>query len=324
MLRIRSRQVQAAGGGARVRGRRCGRLLRWVGAAGLAVGAHGAALALQVFACEPEWAALVRELAPHAQVRSATHALQDPHHIEARPSLIAQLRRADLAVCTGAALESGWLPTLQQRSGNPKVQEGAAGMFYAADHVALIDPKPPGTPFDGDVHEQGNPHVHLDPRRVLDVARALAEQLQAIDPPRRSVYRDQLGKFEASWRERTAARERRAAPVRGKRIAAQHSTYAYLWHWLGIEQIADLEPKPGLPPTPGHLQRVLTMTRPNPPKAIVVSSYQDARPARWLADQLGASTQVLQLPATVTDDAVAPDLNALFDLLVNRLVETLR
>lgn len=280
----------------------------------------GASQALTVFACEPEWAALVQQLAPQAQVVSATHARQDPHHIEARPSLIAALRRADLAVCTGASLESGWLPMLQQRAGNARVQEGAPGMFHAADHVTLIDPRAAGTPWDGDVHAEGNPHVHLDPARLLAIAQHLAERLQQIDPAQRDVYARQWQAFETGWRARMAQWQQRAAPLRGQRVAAQHSTYAYLWGWLGMVQVADLEPKPGMPPTPGHLQRVLDITRTAPPQAVVVSLYQDPRPAQWLAQQLGGKVRVLQLPSTVTDDASASDLAALFDHLIAQLL----
>lgn len=289
-------------------------------AAALAWGCAGTpALALNVFTCEPEWAALVRQLAPEAQVRSATHALQDPHHIEARPSLIAALRSADLAVCTGASLEAGWLPMLQQRSGNPRVQNGAPGMLYAADHVSLIDPRPPGTPFDGDVHSEGNPHVHLDPRRVRDVAQALAEALQAIDPGRRESYRQRWAAFDADWQARTLQWQRRAAPLRGMRVAAQHTAYAYLWRWLGIEQMADLEPKPGMPPTPSHLQAVLRLARDTPPAAVVVSGYQDPRSAQWLSRQLG-NAPVLQLPATVGGEGQAQELAGFFDTLLERLL----
>jgi zinc/manganese transport system substrate-binding protein len=119
------------------------------------------ASAFTVFACEPEWAALTRVLMPGATIHTATHSRQDPHHIEARPALIAQLRSADLAVCTGASLEVGWLPALQQRAGNAKVQDGAQGMFYAASQVELIDAQPgaAGNPFAGDIHAEGNPHV---------------------------------------------------------------------------------------------------------------------------------------------------------------------
>ncbi len=280
----------------------------------LAAPAH----AVNVFTCEPEWAALVRQLAPGAEVRSATHARQDPHHIEARPSLIAALRRADVAICTGASLEAGWLPMLQQRSGNPRVQTGAPGMVFAADHVSLIDPRPPGSPFDGDVHTEGNPHVHLDPRRVLDVAAAVRDALAQAEPAKRDELQQRHAAWERDWRARIARWERDAAPLRGLRVAAQHTTYAYLFRWLGVEQVADLEPKPGLPPTPGHLQRVLALARDKPPRAVIVASYQDARPAQWLAQQLGVP--VLQLPATVLDEPPAADLPALYEHLIALLL----
>lgn len=288
---------------------------------GLAVAAP--AHALKVFTCEPEWAALVKEIAPDADVRSATHSRQDPHHIEARPSLISALRRADLAVCTGAELEAGWLPMLQQRAGNPRVQDRQPGMFYAADYVTLIDPRPPGGLFDGDVHPGGNPHFHLDPHRLLEVAEGLAERMQEIDPANAARYGERLSAFSAAWKTRIAQWEARAAALKGKQMAAQHTTFAYLWNWLGIRQIADLEPKPGMPPTPGHLQRVLGETR-NQPLAVVVSSYQDPRPAQWLAQQLGGGVAVLQLPATVEEEGRTSELAGLFDHLIDRLLAQVR
>ncbi|HEX2547544.1 MAG TPA: zinc ABC transporter substrate-binding protein, partial [Ramlibacter sp.] len=289
--------------------------------AGLALAAcAGGAQALTVFACEPEWAALARELAPHAQVRSATHARQDPHHIEARPSLIAALRQADVAICTGAGMEAGWLPTLQQRSGNARVQKGAPGMVFASEHVQLIDPRPPGTPFEGDVHTEGNPHVQLDPHRMRAVAEVVAQRLQAADPQRQAEIRQRWSAWDADWRKRIAQWEQRAVPLRGMRVAAQHSTFAYLWRWLGMTQVADLEPKPGMPPTPGHLQRILEQTRASPPRAVVVSAYQDPRSAQWLGQQLGAGVAVLQLPSTVTEDGATTTLAGFYDHLIERLL----
>lgn len=279
--------------------------------------------ALSVFACEPEWAALVRTLAPDAQVHTATHELQDPHHIEARPSLIAALRRADLAVCTGASLESGWLPMLQQRAGNPRVQDDQPGMFHATDHVALIDQRPPGGPFDGDVHAEGNPHVHLDPHRVLDVAQALAERLQQIEPQRSADVAQRLRVFESGWKERIARWERRAAGLKGRTVAGQHTTFAYLWGWLGVRQVIDLEPKPGMAPSSGHLNRMLMQGRAQLPAAVVVATYQDSRPAAWLAGQLGPQVPLLKLPATVTSSGQAATLEGLFDQLVNQLADAL-
>lgn len=281
------------------------------------------ARALSVFACEPEWAALVRTLAPDAQVYAATHALQDPHHIEARPSLIAALRRADLAVCTGASLEAGWLPMLQQRAGNPRVQDDQPGMFHATDHVALIDQRPPGGPFDGDVHAEGNPHVHLDPHRLLEVAQALAERIQQIEPQRRADVAQRLRTFETGWKQRIAQWERRAAPLRGRTVAGQHTTFAYLFGWLGMRQVIDLEPKPGMAPSSAHLNRMLMQARARPPAAVVVATYQDARPAGWLATQLAPQVPLLKLPATVTSDGPAATLEGLFDQLVTELVHAM-
>ncbi len=279
--------------------------------------------AQNVFACEPEWAALTRVLLPEAKLFVATHARQDPHYIEARPALIAQLRSADLAVCTGAELEVGWLPTLQQRAGNAEVQEGAPGMFYAADHVALIDPNPGanGRPFAGDVHASGNPHLHTDPHRVLLAAQALSGQLQKLQPAQKLAIANRYAEFETLWKARIATWERRAAPLRGREVVAQHSGYGYLWRWLGMKQVADLEPQPGMAPTPGHLHGLLTQLRSKPPLAVVVSSYQDPRSARWLAGQLGGNLPVLVLPATVMDTSTPDALGLWFDQLLDELLK---
>jgi zinc/manganese transport system substrate-binding protein len=284
----------------------------------LAATGASAAPALTVFACEPEWAALTRVLLPEARLHVATHAGQDPHHIEARPGLIAQLRSADLAVCTGAALESGWLPVLLQRAGNARVRD----IFYAADHVELIDPQPGaiGSPWAGDVHAQGNPHLHTDPHKLLEVAQALAQRLQQERPAQREAVAARLRAFEAQWRARIAQWERQAAPMRGRTVAAQHTTFGYLWRWLGLRQVADLEPRPGMAPTPAHLQRLLEGLRREPPLAVVVAGYHDARAGRWLTGQLGPATALLVLPATVGEEADAGELVRWMDELVGALL----
>lgn len=253
----------------------------------------------RIFACEPEWEALARELMPQAQVVSATHALQDPHHIEARPALIAQLRQADLAVCTGAGLEEGWLPVLQQRSANPKVQDGGPGMFYASAHVSLIDPQAATlNPFAGDIHPGGNPHLHADPERLLQVSQALAATMGRLWPEQSAAIRSRQAAFEARWRERISQWQMRTKGLRGHGVAAQHSTFAYLWRWLSLKQTLDLEPKPGLPPTPGHLQSLLARWKAEPPVAVVVAQHQDARAGRWLTEKAQPPRKLLVLPAT--------------------------
>ncbi len=259
--------------------------------------------AITVFACEPEWASLTRTLLPEATVQTATTHLQDPHHIEARPSLIAQLRRADFAICTGAELEAGWLPMLQDRAGNPKVQSGQPSMFFAADHVELMDPfKGTITPFSGDVHARGNPHFHADPRRVLQVARALAFRLGTVFPEERPKVDQNLIRFESEMAAKIVAWEQQAWALKGRTVVTQHASFGYLWPWLGIKPIADLEPKPGMPPTATHLDKVLAQVKTQQPIGIIVAQHHDPKPARWLATSMGMQSRLLILPATVTDE----------------------
>lgn len=284
---------------------------------------------LTVFACEPEWADLVHRLLPDARIDVATHARQDPHHIEARPSLIAALRRADLAVCTGASLESGWLPMLQQRAANPRVQTGEPGLFLAADHVQLIDAQPGFiSPFAGDVHPEGNPHLHLDPERLARVGQALSSRLKQLLPERADEIAARHDDWQRQWAERMRQWRAQAAPLRAMPVVVQHGTFAYLWRWIGVTPLADLEPRPGIPPAPRHLQAVLDRTRAAAPVAIVTALHQDPQPARWLARQLPGQPPVLRLPATVTgvpgsqdDPGPAPDLDRLFSHLLTALVE---
>lgn len=285
-------------------------------AAGTAAGAP------RIFACEPEWAALVLELMPQAQVFSATTALQDPHHIEARPALIAQLRQADAAVCTGGGLEEGWLPALQQRAANPRIQEGSTGLFYAAEHVALIDPRPATlNPFAGDIHPGGNPHLHADPERLLRVAGELSGRLQRLWPAQASDIATRHAAFERRWASRIVQWRQRTEPLKGQAVAAQHSTFAYLWRWLGLRQTMDLEPKPGLPPTPGHLQSLLQRWKVETPLAVVLAAHQDARSGRWLVERAHPARPLLVLPATVPDPSRPEALDLWFEQLIDLLLK---
>lgn len=288
--------------------------------AALALGltsAVGTASAQTVFACGPEWAALVRTLLPQARVHVATHAGQDPHHIDARPALIAQVRNADLVVCTGAELEAGWLPLLLQRAANPRARE----VFYGAEHVALLDARPGvvATPWSGDVHAHGNPHLHTDPRRLLQAADALAQWMAAVFPDQAAPIAARQAAFASAWQADIARWQQRAAPLRGQRVAVQHGTFAYLLHWLGLQVVADLEPRPGMPPTPGHLNRLRDSLRAVPPLAVVLASYQDPRPARWLHSQV-PEVALAVLPATTDEGAEADGLRRWMDGLVDSLL----
>jgi zinc/manganese transport system substrate-binding protein len=277
-----------------------------------------AAAKLQVFACEPEWASLLQELAADkVEVSVGTTALQDVHQIDAKPSLIARVRKADLVVCTGAELEVGWLPQLLQQAGNQKVASGA-GYFMAASQVPLLE-KP--TQLDraaGDVHPDGNPHIQLDPYRLLKVASALSARLGSLDAANASTYQQRLADFTTRWQAATKRWESKAAPLKGKKVVVHHVSWVYLNTWLGLEQIGALEPKPGVPPTSGYLSSLIGTTKSAGTFAIISAAYQDQKPAQWLSERTGVP--VVVLPYTVGGDAQATDLFGLFDSTIDKLL----
>lgn len=254
--------------------------------------------ALNVFACEPEWAALAQELGgDRLEIYSATTAQQDPHHIQARPSLIARTRKADLLVCTGAELEVGWLPLLLRRAGNPRIQPGQPGHFLAADHVEMLEVPEKLDRSLGDIHAGGNPHVHTDPRNILRVAGRLSQRLQALDPDHADSYQQRYMAFEAGWQDSMRIWSERARPVKGAKIVVHHHFWSYLNDWLGLNRIATLEPVPGVSPTTRHLAEVKQLLQRQPAVMIVNTSYMNDRPVRWLSDQTGIP--IVTLPATV-------------------------
>ncbi|MGE5116700.1 MAG: metal ABC transporter substrate-binding protein, partial [Betaproteobacteria bacterium] len=254
--------------------------------------------ALHVLACEPEWGALTQELAgPLVDVSVATTALQDPHRIQARPSLIARARNADLVVCTGAELEIGWLPVLLQQSGNARVQPGQLGHFAAADYVRKLEVPTQLDRAQGDVHAAGNPHIQTDPRSIAAVAPALSKRLQQLDPAHAADYARRGEDFERRWREALARWAAQGAPLRGVPVVSQHKAFAYLYDWLGLKEIAVLEPKPGVEPTVSHLQEVQAALKATPARMVVYAAYQDSRPSDWLSKSAGIPA--VKLPFTV-------------------------
>jgi zinc/manganese transport system substrate-binding protein len=278
---------------------------------------------LNVFACEPEWGALATELGGDAvMVYSATTAFQDPHRIEARPSLIAQMRRADLVVCTGAELEIGWLPVLLRQSGNAAAQPGQPGYFEAARQVALLEKPVLLDRSQGDVHASGNPHIQTDPRNIARVAQALGARLAAIDPGHAATYRARLMDFNTRWNTAMARWQAQAAPLKGMSIVVQHKAFPYLENWLGLKQVAVLEPKPGVEPSVGHLAEVVAHLKTSPARAVLRAAYQNPRPSEWLAEHAGIP--VVVLPFTVGGSDRAKDLFGLFDDSLEQLLKAVR
>ena len=275
--------------------------------------------ALRVFACEPEWGALVQELGGSlVDVAVATSALQDPHQIQAKPSLIARARNADLVVCTGAELEIGWLPVLLQQSGNAKVQPGQPGNFAAADFVRKLEVPSQLDRSQGDVHAAGNPHIQTDPRNIAQVATALAARLQQIDSPHASQYAQRQTDFAQRWQQAIVRWSAQGVPLKGSPVVSQHKGFVYLYEWLGIKEVAVLEPKPGVEPSASHLQEVLSALKGTPARMVLYAAYQDPRPSEWLSRNAGIAA--VKMPFTVGGAEGAKDLFGLFDDTIARLL----
>ncbi len=273
---------------------------------------------VNVFACEPEWAELTKILGGnHVKIYRATHARQDPHRIQARPSLIARLRNADLAVCTGAELEAAWMPMLQRRARNPKVLPGKPGYFEATDQVRLLERPRRLDRTGGDVHAEGNPHIHLDPRRIRRVAAVLAKRLQTIDPKHSNSYQKRWKAFDKRWRDSMARWKQQAKPLQGKTAVVYHREWVYLLDWLAIKRIGSLEPNPGVPPTPSHISKLSSLQKPD---MIIMSPLNDKKPATWLRDKSGG--RLVTLPHTVGAVGAAKDYFKLFDTIISRLLKS--
>src|SRR5512140_1761193 len=276
--------------------------------------------ALNVFATVPEWGALAQELGgDKVKVYTATNALQDPHRVEARPSLIARARTADLVVSTGAELEVGWLPLVLQQSGNTHAQPGSVGYFEAASVVPLLDKPTRLDRAEGDVHPFGDPHIQGNPRNVLRVAGALRQRLDELDHSNAAYYKQRFDDFVVRWNAAIAKWEHQAAPLKGMAVVVQHKGFTYLEAWLGLREVATLEPKPGIEPTTSHLAEVLSTIERQPVKAILRAAYQSDQASQWLAQR--AHIRIVTLPFTVGGTDGARDLFGLYEDTVQQLLK---
>ncbi len=274
---------------------------------------------VKVLACEPEWGALAMEIGgAQVDVAVATSARQDPHQIQARPSLVARARNADLVFCTGAELEVGWLPVLLQQSGNAEVQPGRPGYFEAASVVRKLEVPTQLDRSQGDVHAAGNPHIQTDPRNIALVATALSARLQQIDAAHAADYQQRERDFGQRWQQALARWNAQAAPLKGLPVVSQHKGFPYLYDWLGLKEVAVLEPKPGVEPSVAQLQGVLATLKATPARMVIHAAYQDPKPSDWLSGNAGIPS--VKLPFTVGGSDAAKDLFGLYDDTLMRLL----
>jgi zinc/manganese transport system substrate-binding protein len=279
--------------------------------------------ALKVLATTADWGALTQELGgERVNVYVATTALQDVHRVEARPSLVARARNADLVVANGAELEVGWLPVLIQESGNSRIQPGARGYFEASSAVRLLEVPSKVDRAMGDIHPQGNPHLQLDPHNIQLVAHALTARLSALEPAQAAFYAARAKDFDARWDAAMKGWKTRAAPLKGAPVVIMHRDQVYLCRWLGLSEVASIEPKPGVPPTAAYLGTLVQKLTATPPKVILLNAYNDPKAANWLAERVHTPTVVL--PFSVGGTPRAKDLFGLFDDTLDQLLAAVK
>lgn len=279
-------------------------------AAGLCT-SPAAAQNLNVMTSTEDLAALVREVGgSRVRVESIARGYQDPHYVEAKPSFLLKLSRADMLVLVGLQLEIGWLPPLITQSRNSKIQVGAPGYLDASTVVQILEkPTGPITRAMGDVHPLGNPHYWLEPGNGRRIAQAIQRKLSQLDPQGAAAYAQQFQDFD---RRLTAAEERwdaEMAPLKGTEVITYHNSWPNFAARFGLQVAGYVEPKPGIPPPPSHILAVIQQIRQDNIRLILVEPYFDEKTPQAIARQAGAQV-VTMLPSV----GGVPEVKTYFDL----------
>jgi zinc/manganese transport system substrate-binding protein len=284
-----------------------------LGLLSLVANAAAASGQLRVVATTPDLASVAREIGGNrVSVTALAKPTEDPHFVDAKPSFVVTLNRADALVEGGAELELGWLPPLLENSRNGKIAAGAPGHVVASEGIRLLEIP---TSFDrskGDIHSLGNPHFMVDPLAVKIVARNIANHFAQIDPKSAAVYNANLARFNTRLDAKLADWQRQLAPYRGAKIVTYHRDFPYLAQRFGLNTIDELEPKPGIAPSPAHLAQVIGKMRANNVKVILVQPFQNRKTAETVARQTGAA--VLDSPQ---QPGAAKGTDSYFDMMDN-------
>ena len=292
-------------------------LLAWTATAGLADG-------LRVVTTTTDLAALARAVGgDRIEVESIARGYQDPHYVEAKPSYMRRLNKADLLIYNGLELEIGWLPLLIQGSRNSRVMAGATGNLNASEGVAIRE-IPAGEVHRamGDIHPSGNPHYTLDPRNGFVIAAAIATRLRQLTPTDSAAIDADHESFRRHLNARLRQWEERAAPLRGLQVVALHKQWEYLAAWLDIDIVDYIEDRPGIPASPGHVAALVDLMRRAGVPLVIHAGFADRRPAARLAARSDA--RVLGLPAAVGAAPGVDTYTDLFETILASLEETLR
>jgi zinc/manganese transport system substrate-binding protein len=294
------------------------------GAVLIAMANVGARLAdkIRVVATTPDLASIAREIGGAAvDVVALAKPTEDPHFVDAKPSHIVTLNRADVLIEGGAELELGWLPPLLESSRNAKIAAGASGRVVASHGIQMMDIP---TTFDrakGDVHALGNPHFVIDPLNAKVVAAEITEHLSLVAPPSAAVFQANLAKFNATVDAKLAGWQKQLAPFKGAKIVTYHKDFVYLAARFGLEVVETLEPKPGIAPSPAHLAQVIQTMKATSARVILVQPYQNRKTAETVARQTGAV--VLDMPQQPGARSDTQTYFAMMDNLVTTLANAL-
>lgn len=257
------------------------------------------------------------------KVESICKGSQDPHFVQARPSYMVTLSRADLVIAVGLELEVGWLPSLIQGARNPAINPGRPGYFEAASAIKPIDIPAGGVDRSrGDIHPFGNPHFWLDPFNAKLAVRAIAERLAQLDPANAKLFRDNASAFEARIDKKMQEWQATLAPYKGTKIASYHATFNYFHRRFGLDGIGYLEDRPGIPPSPGHLVDLIRQMREQKVPVIFHEEFYDHSTSDMVGQRAGA--QVLVLPTSVSGVSGVTTYEQLIDYLVQRLATALK
>jgi len=278
---------------------------------------------LNVVVTTADLASIVKEIGgSHVEITTLARPTEDPHFVDARPSFIARLNKADALVEGGAELEAGWLPPLLEGSRNPKIAHGAAGRIACNEGVRMLEVPASLDRSKGDIHAAGNPHYLMDPANAKIVASHIADAFVKLDSPTADAYRTNLKRFSETLEARLPNWEKALAPYKSQRIVSYHNSWPYFAERFGLKIDLFLEPKPGIPPTPAHLAIVIAKMKEEKVRAIFVEPFLNRKTAETVARNAGAAAlDVTQFPGGVK--GTEGGYIQLFDYLVSSLAKAL-
>lgn len=279
---------------------------------------------LNIVASTPDLGALAAEIGKdRVTVTGIAKPTEDPHFVDAKPGFIVKLNKADMLIEGGLQLEIGWLPPLVIGGRNKKILPGQPGYFIASTGVEILDvPKTPGDRSMGDIHPFGNPHFILDPRNGKIVAANICERLCQTDTANCDYYKSNLQDFTKRLDQKLSEWQKALQPFQGTKIVTYHKTFPYFARRFNLNVLETLEPKPGIPPSPTHLNALIPMMKNEGVKLIIIEQFRERRIPEFVASRTGA--KIVIVPIMVGGQKETKDYLALFDYIIKQIVSALK